>query len=166
MRESNPRWRTALVMSSRVSNRLPRIGSLILGMRSKSQDEISGEYDGQIKIPSAGRIKTSNRLELAHPCHRTWGRKPRIAGANRLNSSRWEEDDPDERIGQLNARICGTVVELKKPARMLISYLCQNRTRSLRYRSVVNALRCTSTLFNCGGNLLHVRYPGRWIGHG
>ncbi|GFU80568.1 hypothetical protein TNCV_534421 [Trichonephila clavipes] len=32
-------WRTALAMSSRVANRLPRIGSLILGMRSKSQGE-------------------------------------------------------------------------------------------------------------------------------
>ncbi|GFV91796.1 hypothetical protein TNCV_2974681 [Trichonephila clavipes] len=33
-------------MSSRVTNHLPRIGSLILGMRSKSQGEISGEYGG------------------------------------------------------------------------------------------------------------------------
>ncbi|GFV90840.1 hypothetical protein TNCV_2324091 [Trichonephila clavipes] len=33
-------------MSSRVANRLPRIGSLILGMRLKSQDEMSGEYGG------------------------------------------------------------------------------------------------------------------------
>ncbi|GFW20437.1 hypothetical protein TNCV_4547041 [Trichonephila clavipes] len=33
-------------MSSRIANRLPRIGSLILGIRSKSQGEMSGEYGG------------------------------------------------------------------------------------------------------------------------
>ncbi|GFY10465.1 uncharacterized protein TNCV_1463541 [Trichonephila clavipes] len=33
-------------MSSRIANLLPRIGSLILRMRSKSQGEMSGEYGG------------------------------------------------------------------------------------------------------------------------
>ncbi|GFR28497.1 hypothetical protein TNCT_204801 [Trichonephila clavata] len=33
-------------MSSRVANRLPRIGSLILGIRSNSQGEMSGRYGG------------------------------------------------------------------------------------------------------------------------
>ncbi|PRD29531.1 UNVERIFIED_CONTAM: hypothetical protein NCL1_29114 [Trichonephila clavipes] len=33
-------WRTALAMSSRVANCLPRMGSLILGTKSKSQSQI------------------------------------------------------------------------------------------------------------------------------
>ncbi|GFW64716.1 hypothetical protein TNCV_701191 [Trichonephila clavipes] len=39
-------WHTVLAMFSWVTNHLPRIGSLILGMRFKSQGEMSGEYCG------------------------------------------------------------------------------------------------------------------------
>ncbi|GFU26495.1 uncharacterized protein TNCV_2463391 [Trichonephila clavipes] len=51
MYESGTCWGTALAMSSRVANRLPRIGSVILGMRSKSQGEMSGEYGGAPILP-------------------------------------------------------------------------------------------------------------------
>ncbi|GFV94953.1 hypothetical protein TNCV_1029511 [Trichonephila clavipes] len=59
-------------MSSRVANRLPRIGSLMLGMRSKSQSKVSGEYGGcsnSSHLQSQSSCHTHSALHgLAFPC--------------------------------------------------------------------------------------------------
>ncbi|GFT67518.1 hypothetical protein TNCV_2361201 [Trichonephila clavipes] len=56
-------WCPALAMSSRVENHLPRIGSVSLGMRSKSQGEMSGEYGSQAMVVEI-TIKIWNEVVL------------------------------------------------------------------------------------------------------
>ncbi|GFV13502.1 hypothetical protein TNCV_3184991 [Trichonephila clavipes] len=72
MYESGTCWGTALAMSSRVANRLPRIGSVILGMRSKSQGEMSGRvrwcsYSSHPQRQSSCRTHSA-LCGLALPC--------------------------------------------------------------------------------------------------
>ncbi|GFS62425.1 hypothetical protein TNCV_1262251 [Trichonephila clavipes] len=44
--------------------------------------------------------------------HRAWGSKPRLVDEDRSNSSRWEDDNPDERSGQRMRDLkCGSRVE-------------------------------------------------------
>ncbi|GFX17775.1 hypothetical protein TNCV_475751 [Trichonephila clavipes] len=49
--------------------------------------------------------------------HRTQCRKPHLVGENR-DSSRQENDEPNEGLGQTNVGIDSAVVGLKKPARV------------------------------------------------
>ncbi|GFV98697.1 hypothetical protein TNCV_1453831 [Trichonephila clavipes] len=54
--------------------------------------------------------------------HRTWGRKPRLAGEQWGDSNRWQNDEPDKESGQMNTGIWSAVVVSKERARILISH--------------------------------------------
>ncbi|GFX25317.1 hypothetical protein TNCV_1274771 [Trichonephila clavipes] len=71
-------------------------------------------------------------------CHRTWVFKTRLVGENHDNSSRREDDMPDERNGQTNPGISSAVGGLRKFARMQIfnfSRCCCREYQPLRTRT-------------------------------
>ncbi|GFS48291.1 hypothetical protein TNCV_2296701 [Trichonephila clavipes] len=51
-------------------------------------------------------METTNHLK-------TWGRKPRLVGENRINSNRWEVNVPNEGSGHTNPGIWSAVVRMK-----------------------------------------------------
>ncbi|GFX27217.1 hypothetical protein TNCV_1563971 [Trichonephila clavipes] len=98
--------------------------------------------------------------------HRIGGLKLHLIGGNRNNSSRRENDEPDEGNGKTNTGISSSEVGLKKPVHMQISHFSRNFCREYR---LLRTRKCGSyTMVHkysiAVHNHLHVTYPGRWIG--
>ncbi|GFY02738.1 hypothetical protein TNCV_3506181 [Trichonephila clavipes] len=77
----------------------------------------SSSFDRGPKL-SPVALRDDNRQHGDENQHSTWNHKYRLVGKNIDNSSRWEDDEPDEGCGQANVGIWSAVLRLKKPGRI------------------------------------------------